>query len=122
GLRSCLLQIARALRHIASARTLRVLAEERRAIELLEHAVDELAQLAAGARRRLGGPGAEAPPTSGHGVWALGVALERAGADDLRSSLEVSLETLGDSLRAELPPIFANVILRILRPLLERPV
>jgi hypothetical protein len=121
GLRSALLRLSRALRHIAGARSLAALAEERRPMELLEHAVDELAQLSAGARRRLGVAGADGPPTSGHGVWALGIALERASSDDSRAGLELALETLGDSLRAELPPIFASVTLRILRPLLERP-
>jgi hypothetical protein len=121
GLRSSLLRLSRALRHIASARSLTALAQERRPIELLEHAVDELVQLSAGARRRLGVPGAEGAPTSGHGVWALGIAIERAATDDSRAGLELALETLADSLRAELPPIFASVTLRILRPLLERP-
>src|SRR5204862_277458 len=102
-------------------RSLEALAAERRPIELLEHAVDELVHLSAGARRRLGIHGADGPPTSGHGVWALGIAIERAAADDSRSGLELALETLADSLRAELPPIFASVTPRILRPLLERP-
>ena len=121
GLRVSLLRLSRALRHIVSAGSLHELANERRAFELLEHASDELVRLSAGARRRLGTRGGEAEPTSGHGVWALGLALERAIEDDSRTALELALETLSDSLRAELPPIFASVLLRVLRPLLDRP-
>lgn len=121
GLRASLLRLGRALRHVAAARSLRDLAQDRRAMELLEHSIDEIVQLSAGARRRSGARGAEGPPTSGHGVWTLGLAIERAALDDERSGLELTLEALGDSLRAELPPIFANVVLRVLRPLLDRP-
>jgi len=121
GLRASLLRLGRALRHVSAARSLRDFAADRRSMELLENAIDELVQLTAGARRRMGVHGAGGAPTSGHGVWTLGLAIERAALDDERAGLELTLETLGDSLRAELPPIFANVVLRVLRPLLERP-
>jgi len=121
GLRASLLRLGRALRHVSAARSLRDLSQDRRAMELLESAVDELVQLSAGARRRVGASRADGTPTSGHGVWTLGLAIERAALDDERSGLEVTIETLADSLRAELPPIFANVVLRVITPLLERP-
>lgn len=121
GLRASLLRLGRALRYVCSARSLRDLAKDGRSLELTAHALEELVQLTAGARRRLGSAGAEAPPTSGHGVWALGLAIERAALDDERAGLELTLETLADSLRAELPPIFASVVLHVLRPLLQRP-
>jgi hypothetical protein len=121
GLRASLLRLSRALEHVVATRSLRDLADDRRTMQLLETAIDDIVRLSAGVRRRLGAPGAEAPPTSGHGVWTLGLAIERASTDDERAGLELTLETLIDSLRAELPPVFAAVILRVLRPLLERP-
>lgn len=123
GLRSCLLRLARALRHVAMARSLRTLAAEGRAIELLGIAVDELVQLASGARRRFNGRGALSPPTSGHGVATLGLAIEVAVEDpDERIALHLSLETLEDSLRAELPPMFARLLMQVLRALGTRPI
>jgi hypothetical protein len=121
ALRSSLLRLGRALRNIANARSLRELAEERRALALLERSVDELVQLSSGARRRLGGRGADAPPTSGHGVWAFGLAVERSAIDDERAGVELTIEALTDSLRAELPPIFSTLAERIIRPLLDLP-
>lgn len=121
GLRSSLLRLARALRHVSAARSLREVVQESRLMETLEFAVDELVQLAAGARRRLGVKGATAPPTSGHGVATLALAIERAAIDDARAGLDLTLETLADSLNAELPPPFAALVMRILRPLSVRP-
>src|SRR5690606_23770008 len=121
-LRSCLLRLARALRHVSMAHSLRALADELRPVELLSIAVDELVQLAFGARRRLSSRGALSPPTSGHGVANLGLSIERAVEDDgERTALMLSIETLEDSLRAELPPMFATLIMRILRSLAARP-
>ncbi len=122
GLRSCLLRLARALRHISLARSLRALANEQRPVELLGIAVDELVQLAFGARRRLSSRGALSPPTSGHGIATLGLAIESAVEDDEgRTALFLVLETLEDSLRAELPPMFSTLIMQVLRPLSTRP-
>lgn len=121
GLRTSLARLAHALGRIAAAPSLRDLCAEPRTLELLEVAIDELVQLTAGARRRLGTGSGEGPPTSGHGVSTLGLALERAAQDDERASLELSLETLTDSLRMELPPPLASAVMRVLRPMLKRP-
>jgi hypothetical protein len=121
GLRATLSRLSHALGHIAAASSLTEICREPRTLTLLEVAIDELVQLTAGARRRLGSPSGEGPPTSGHGIITLGLALERAIQDDERVSLELALETLSDSLRVELPPPFAVSIMRVLNPVLKRP-
>jgi hypothetical protein len=121
GLRATLSRLARALSHVAEATSLGEICREPRMLELLEVAIDELVQLTAGARRRLGSGTGEGPPTSGHGISTLGLALERAIQDDERVSLELALETLSDSLRAELAPPFALSVMRVLNPVLKKP-
>ncbi|MFT3928157.1 MAG: serine/threonine-protein kinase [Myxococcales bacterium] len=123
GLRSNLLRLARALRFVGQARSLREIAQEQRAMELLEIAVDELVHLAAGARRRLNSRGPISSPNAGEAVSTLGLAVERAvqDQDDSRAAIEVALDALDQSLRAELPPMFGGLIMNILRPLADRP-
>jgi len=123
GLRSCLLRLARALRFVAHARSLRELAQEQRAMELLEISIDEFVHLTAGARRRLSARGPMPAPTSGNRMSALGLAIERAveDQDDSRAAIDLALDALNESLRAELPPMFGGLIMNILWPLAERP-
>ena len=121
GLRVCLRRVSRALARIVEARSLRELVQATRVFEQLEAAVDQLAELTSGVRRRFGAAGADGPPTSGHGVSTLAHAIERAADDDDRVSLELTLETLADSLRVELPPPFSMVMMRVMRPLLKQP-
>jgi serine/threonine protein kinase len=106
---------------VAGAASLTEICREPRTLELLEVAIDELVQLTSGARRRLGTQSAEGPPTSGHGISTLALALERALQDDERISLELALETLSDSLRVELAPPFALAVMRVLNPVLKKP-
>ncbi|HEX6242233.1 MAG TPA: hypothetical protein VFZ61_15085, partial [Polyangiales bacterium] len=121
GLRATLSRLGRALGHVAGATSLADICREPRTLELLEVAIDELVQLTSGARRRLGTNSAEGPPTSGHGISTLALALERALSDDERVSLELALETLSDSLRVELAPPFALAVMRVLNPVLKKP-
>jgi hypothetical protein len=123
GLRSSLLRMARALRFVAQARSLSELAQEQRAMELLEISINELVQLSSGARRRLSARGPVPSPTAGDNISTLGLAIERAVQDqtDTRVPMELALDVLEESLRAELAPMFSALIMNILRPLAERP-
>ena len=121
GLRTALSRLARALGNISRSRSLRELSQEQRCFELLQVAIDELVQMSAGARRRLGTATGEGSPTSGHGIVALGPAVERAAKEDERAALELTLEALADSLRVELPRILANTVMRLLKPIARMP-
>ena len=124
GLRSCLLRLARALRFVAQARSLRELAQEQRAMELLEISIDELVHLTAGARRRLSARGPMPVADLGRRRVHVGPG-HRASRSRTRTTLArpstSPLDALNESLRAELPPMFGGLIMNILRPLAERP-
>jgi len=53
----------------------------------------------------------------------LGLAIERLvqDHDDSRAAIEIALDTLEESLQAELPPAFSGLIMHVLRPLSSRP-
>ncbi len=123
GLRSSLLRLSRSLRFVTQARSLREIAQEQRATELLEIATSELVQLSAGARRRLHVSGLLSSPTSGDNMSTLGLAIERhvQDQDESRTDLEIALDSLEESLRAELPPPFSGLIMHVLRPIATRP-
>jgi serine/threonine protein kinase len=121
GLRSTLSRLARALGCITAATSLRELAQDPRSFELLEVAIEELSQLTAGARRRLGTAENGGSSAACQGVVALGLAVERASHDVEGTGFELTLQSLAESLRVELPRPLAAVIMRILQSLPGKP-
>jgi hypothetical protein len=121
GLRNTLARLARALGRVAAAGSLRELAADQRCFELLEVAIEELSQLTAGNRRRLGTSAAEPSYTAAQSVAGLGLAVARVTQEDEVAGLELALQSLAEALRGELPRPFAALVMRVLRRLPDKP-
>lgn len=118
ALRSGLLQLARNLETIAAARSLPDLGSggEGNLIARLEPTVYGLAQLTAGARRRILNDDQSDPPASGGAITFLDLAVERKQRDHTQS-LEDALELVTRTLHRELPDAVAEVVLIVMQRL-----
>ncbi len=121
ALRGGVIRLAAALEDVAMSSSLRELAEgsEGTLLAPLEAAVMELAQLAAGAQRRLGGEVAEAP-ASGAAIRMVDFAVERAIRGN-RESLGDAIGAVRESLQEELLPRLADVTLFVLERVRDMP-
>jgi hypothetical protein len=122
ALRASLLGLVRALEVIAAASSLGEVAEgnEGTLLSPLETAVQNLAQLVAGARRRLGDRTSDEPPSSGAAIRLLDFCVERALRGG-RDELVEALRGVADTLREELPGLIADVALTTLARLAALP-
>lgn len=122
ALRSSLLVLVRSLEAIASATSLRGVAEgpDGTSLAPLEGALHSLALLGIGARRRLGMPGPFEPPASGASIRLLDFAIERA-LKGSRDSLADAIEGTRDALAGELLPFVADAALAIIERVQELP-
>lgn len=121
GLRTTLSRLARALGRIADAASLQELAEDQGCFELLEVAIDELSQLTAGSRRRLGSSAGEASDGAAQSVQSLGLAVERSTHEEEGAGIELALQSAAEALRGALPRPFAALVMRALRRLPAKP-
>ncbi|HJL48943.1 MAG TPA: serine/threonine protein kinase, partial [Polyangiaceae bacterium LLY-WYZ-15_(1-7)] len=123
ALRAGLLELVRALEPIGLASSLKELVEVsggESPLANLEGAVDQLAKLVVGAKRRLGEPVSGDKPAAGPAVRYLDVHLERT----LRSQetrLSGALEAAGETLAEEIPPAVAAVAMLALRRIAHLP-
>lgn len=122
ALRSGLLDFARSLETIAASSSLSELAEHPNETPLapFEAAVSQLAQLVAGARRRLGQLPDDEMAVSGSAIRLLDLCVERA----LRGSpgaLGDAVATVNEALRGELPNAIAEVAALTLQRLVALP-
>ncbi len=115
GLRRGLLGIARSLGRLGRARSLASLraGEASSALELLEETLQYVAQLCAGARRRLGLPGGQGTPTIATAIREVSVAVDRLGPD-LQSNLRRQVQHAMDVARIDLPGGIADVVAMVL--------
>ena len=122
ALRAALLDFGRALEMVAGASSLRELAEDTKDSPLasFESAVQTLAKLVNGARRRLGEPMDDEAPASGPAIRMVDICVERA-LRDAPGSIEDSLSTARHTLHWELPRTLANIALFTLERLARLP-
>jgi len=118
ALRSGLLQLARDLEAIAAARSLPALGSggESNLIARLDPTVYGLAQLTAGARRRILKDDHADPPAGGGAIAFLDLAVERRQRDSSHS-LEDALDLASRTLHRELPDAVAEIALIVLQRL-----
>ena len=116
ALRACLLRLVRELDQIASVASLTELAEgtEGTMLAPLESAVQTLAQLVAGARRRIGDREEVETPSVGASIRLLDFCVERALRGS-RDALEDALESAADAMRDELPRLVGEAAIFALR-------
>ncbi|MFT5354303.1 MAG: hypothetical protein ACI9KE_001508 [Polyangiales bacterium] len=123
ALRSALLDLMYSLEPLVASASLRELAERsggEMPLAPLERAVQTLAQLSAGAARRLAS-GTIERPESGHAVRFVDIHLERAlrgNSEGLAQSIEAAAETLG----SELPKALVRAIVSSMEILTTLPV
>ncbi len=117
ALRSGLLQLARDLETIAAARSFPELGrgQDGNLIVRLDPTVFALAQLTAGARRRLLNDNRDAP-ASGSAIRLLDLAIERKVRDSTQT-LEDALDAVAHTMHGELPDAVAEVVLIVLQRL-----
>ncbi len=123
ALRGELLRLGRALEGVAATGSLRELESnaEQAPLMRLESAVQGVAQLVAGARRRLAEHALYDMPASGPSVRLVDFAVERAlrgSSDEVMDALHAAAATLRD----ELPPAVADVVVRVLERIPKLPV
>jgi hypothetical protein len=122
ALRACLLRLVRELDHIATVSSLTELAEgtDGTLLAPLESAVQSLAQLVAGARRRIGSSDDDETTSSGASIRLLDFCVERVlrGAAD---AIDDALESAADSLREDLPRLLAEATIFALRRIVRLP-
>ena len=122
GLRRGLLGIARALGRLARARSLSSLraGEASSSLEVLEETLQYVAQLCAGARRRLGLPGGKGAPSIGTAIREVAVAVDRLGPD-LQVVLRRQVQHATAVARIDLPGGIADVVTGVLARLAALP-
>jgi hypothetical protein len=110
ALRSALLGLNRALETVASASSLEELAGGGGDTKLapLEAAMQSVAELVVGARRRLGETPDDIVPAIGQSLHMLDFCVEGA-LKDSRDALDGALASAAETLRLELPPSIADV-------------
>ena len=123
ALRASLLDLVRALEPIAAASSLRELEEDARgdsALAHLEHALQDLAQLVVGSKRRFGEINADERPAIGSVIRLMDIYIERRFRDaetDLYEPLATALQTL----QQELPVSLANIVAMVMGHIPELP-
>jgi hypothetical protein len=122
GLRRGLLGIARALARLGRAGSLAAVraGEASSSLEVLEETLQYVAQLCAGARRRLGLPGGKGTPTIATAIREVAVAVDRMGPD-LQAALRRQISHAIDVLRLDLPGGIADVVSVVLARLASLP-
>ncbi|MFW5924666.1 MAG: serine/threonine-protein kinase [Myxococcota bacterium] len=122
ALRSTLLALVRALEAVAAAPSLERLAAgtEHRLLLPVEVAVQSLAELASGARRRLGPAERTIPPSCGGALRLLDMCVERAMRGDA-SGIGEALGSAAEGLQAELPGPVAELTLLTLERIWQLP-
>jgi hypothetical protein len=122
ALRAGLLHLVHSTEAVAAATCLRSLAEgtDGRLLAPLEGAVQTLAQLSIGARRRIGEEGEVESPTVGACIRVLDFCVERALKGG-RQPLAEALESAQAALPAEILPLVGAVAARVLARVAELP-
>lgn len=122
ALRACLLHLVQELEHVAMVGSLSELTEgtEGTLLAPLESAVQSLAQLVAGARRRLGEEGEVETPAAGATIRLVDFCVERALRGS-RDALEDALDSAARTLREELPSLVAEASVFVLRRIRRLP-
>ncbi len=116
ALRACIIRLVQELERVATVSSLAELAEgtEGTLLAPLESAVQSLAQLVAGARRRLGGSDDLEAASAGASIRLVDFCVERALRGS-RDALEDALESAADTLREEMPRLVAEALIFALR-------
>jgi eukaryotic-like serine/threonine-protein kinase len=113
ALRSALHRFERALAAVQASSSLSTLTDDTSRIGNLEASTQWLAQLVAGASRRLERGQSMEPPRSGAALRALDAAVERASRGE-RKGLGMAVATAVKILRLELPPALAEIAALVL--------